>query len=59
MVFFSPRRGSIVAEFKLTFKTSLTANEAMVPLKEGTADGKLGSLNVDPYSLRLKSNNEG
>ena len=55
----SYRKGSIIAEFKLTFKTSLTAKEAMAPLKQEIADGKLGSLEVDPNSLRLKDNNQG
>ncbi|CAH3189886.1 unnamed protein product, partial [Porites lobata] len=36
------RKGSVIAEFKLTFKTSLTTKEAMAPLKQETADGKLG-----------------
>ena len=53
------RKGSIIAEFKLTFKTSLTAKEAMAPLKQEIADGKLGSLEVDPNSLRLKDINQG
>ena len=57
--FFFLRKGSIVAEFKLTFKTSLTAKEAMAPLKQETADGKLGSLEVDSNSLKLKDNNQG
>ena len=58
-LFFFLRKGSIVAEFKLTFKTSLTAKEAMAPLKQETADGKLGSLEVDSNSLKLKDNNHG
>ena len=58
-VFFLIRKGTIVAEFKLTFKTSLTAKEAMAPLKQETADGKLGSLEVDSNSLKLKDNNQG
>ena len=60
-IFFSNsyRKGSIIAEFKLTFKTSLTAKEAMAPLKQEIADGKLGSLEVDPNSLTLKDNNQG
>ena len=49
------RKGSIIAEFKLAFKTSLTAKEAMAPLKQETADGKLGSLEVDSNSLNLKT----
>ena len=31
----------------------------MAPLKEETADGKLGSLEVDSNSLKLKDNNQG
>ena len=58
-VIFFLRKGSIVAEFKLTFKTSLTAKQAMAPLKQETADGKLGSLEVDSNSLKLKDNNQG
>ena len=53
------RKGSVIAEFKLTFKTSLTTKEAMAPLKQETADGKLGSLEVDSNSLKLKDNNQG
>ena len=30
----------------------------MAPLKQETADGKLGSLEVDPDSLKLKDNNQ-
>ena len=58
-VIFFLRKGSIVAEFKLIFKTSLTAKQAMAPLKQETADGKLGSLEVDSNSLKLKDNNQG
>ena len=46
------RKGSIIAEFKLTFKAEVTAEEALAPLKKETADGKLGSLKVDPGSLK-------
>ena len=53
------RKGSIIAEFKVTFKTSLTTEEAKAPLKQETADGKLGSLEVDSNSLKLKDNNQG
>ena len=31
----------------------------MAPLKQETADGKLGSLEVDSNSLKLKDNNQG
>ena len=58
-VIFFIRKGSIVAEFKLTFKMSLTAKEAMAPLKQETADGKLGNLEVDSNSLKLKDNIQG
>lgn len=53
------RKGSIIAEFKLTFKKRLTAKEAILPLKQETADGKLGTLEVDSNSLKLKDNNQG
>ena len=43
----------------MTFKTSLTTEEAKAPLKQETADGKLGSLEVDSNSLKLKDNNQG
>ena len=46
------RRGSIVAEFQLIFKTKVTEEEALVELKRETANGKLGSLAVDPSSLK-------
>ena len=31
----------------------------MAPLRQETADGKLGSLEVDSNSLKLKDNNQG
>ena len=31
----------------------------MAPLRQETADGNLGSLEVDPNSLKLKDNNQG
>ena len=46
------RKGSIIAVFQLTFKAKVTAEEALAPLKKETADGKLGSLKVDPGSLK-------
>lgn len=58
-LFYSFRKGSVVAEFKLTFKTKLKNEEALAPLKEGIKDGKLGSLSVDPKSLEIKNGTEG
>ena len=46
------RKGSIIAEFQLTFRTKVTAKEAMVPLRREIADGKMGSLDVDPSYLK-------
>jgi len=48
----SMREGSIIAVFQLKFKVKVTAEEALAPLKKETADGKLGSLKVDPGSLK-------
>ena len=56
-VFF--RSGSIIADFKLTFKTSVTVKGAIAPLKKATANGKLGSLGVDPNSLKPKISKQG
>ena len=56
-VFFRP--GSVIAEFQLTFKTKVTGEEALAPLKRETAGGKLGSLEVDPNSLKPKSAKQG
>jgi len=50
----SMRPGSIVADFQLTFETKVTLEEALAPLKKETANGKLGSLEVDPNSLKPK-----
>jgi len=55
----SLRPGSIIAEFQLTFKTKVTGEEALAPLKRETAGGKLGSLEVDPNSLKPKSTKQG
>lgn len=51
----SMRRGSIMVEFQLVFRSSITSEEALAPLKKVTADGKLGSLKVDPSSLKQKT----
>lgn len=51
----SMRRGSIMVEFQLMFRSSITSEEALAPLKKVTADGKLGSLKVDPSSLKQKT----
>lgn len=48
-----------MAEFKLTFKRKLGNEEAVAPLKKGIKDGKMGSLSVDPESLKIKEETEG
>ena len=53
------RKGSVVVEFKLKFKGKLKTEEALAPLKEGIKDGRMGSLRVDPESLRVKNGREG
>ena len=53
------RPGSVAVEFKLTFKRELKDEEALAPLKEGIKNGKMGSLTVDPESLKVKKNNKG
>jgi len=55
----SLRKGSVVAQFKLTFRRKLENEEGLAPLKAGIKDGKLGSLSVDPDSLEMKDNTEG
>ncbi|KAJ7351107.1 hypothetical protein OS493_036564 [Desmophyllum pertusum] len=50
--------GSVVVEFKLTFKRKLEDEEALGPLKKYIKDGKMGSLNVDPESLEVKKYSE-
>ncbi|PFX24473.1 hypothetical protein AWC38_SpisGene10897 [Stylophora pistillata] len=52
VVIISMRKGSIIAEFQLKFDKEVTAEEVLAPLKKETADGKLGSLKVDPASLK-------
>lgn len=48
----SMRPGSIIVEFKLTFKTEVITRDAMAPLRRVIATGNLGSLHVDPTSLK-------
>lgn len=43
-----------MVDFQLIFERKLTSKEALAPLKKVTADGKLGSLKVDPSSLKLR-----
>lgn len=47
-----------MVEFKLTFKTKVTVKDALAPLKK-VSSGQLGSLKVDPNSLKLKINSQG
>ena len=53
------RPGSVVAEFQLSFKNNLEDEKALTPLKRAVQDGKLGSLTVDPESLKIKKDVEG
>ena len=48
-----------MAEFKLIFRTELEDEKALVPLKKGVEDGKIGSLSVDPDSLKVMNDIEG
>lgn len=48
-----------MVEFKLTFKTKVTLKDALAPLKKKVSSGQLGSLKVDPNSLKLKINSQG
>ncbi|KAJ7351103.1 hypothetical protein OS493_036559 [Desmophyllum pertusum] len=50
--------GSVVVEFKLTFKRKLGDEKALAPLKHSIKDGKMGSLSVDPESLEVKKYSE-
>ena len=43
-----------MVDFQLIFETKVTSKEALAPLKKVTADGKLGSLRVDPRYLKLR-----
>ncbi|XP_015768009.1 PREDICTED: fibropellin-1-like isoform X3 [Acropora digitifera] len=49
----SMRPGSIIVTFKLTFKTEVIIRDALAPLRRVTVTGNLGSLHVDPTSLKL------
>lgn len=53
------RPGSIVAEFKLLFEQKFSEDKALAPLKKAVANGKLGSLAVDPKSLKILKEEEG
>ena len=53
------RPGSIIADFKLKFNTSVSADDALVPLKKEAAKGKLGILEVEPNSLKLRNTEKG
>ncbi len=44
-----------MVDFQLIFETKPTSEEALAPLKKVTAGGKLGSLKVDPSSLKPKT----
>lgn len=53
------RPGSVMVEFKVVFKTKVEDEDALAPLKKGVKDGKLGSLNVYPESLKIVKVVEG
>ena len=53
------RPGSVVVEFQLVFKTKVQDEEALAPLKKGVKDGKMGSVNVYPESLKIVKEDEG
>ena len=53
------RKGSILVEFKLTFKKKLENSEALTPLKEGIKGGRMGPWSVDPESLKVNEQGEG
>ena len=48
------RPGSVLVKFKLFFKTKVEDNVALAPLKKGVEDGKMGSLNIYPDSLKIE-----
>jgi len=50
-----PDGDAIFVDFQLTFTRKMTVQEALAPLKNKTADGKLGKLSVDPGSLKHKN----
>jgi len=53
------RPGSVKVNFKLFFKTKVEDNVALAPLKKEVEDGKMGSLNVYPDSLKIEQEVEG
>ena len=53
------RSGSVVAQFQLLFKNILEDEKALNPLKKAVEDGYLGSLTVDPESLKIIKDVEG
>ena len=53
------RPGSIIADFQLKFYTSVSADEALAPLKKEAAKGKLGILEMEPNSLKLRNTEKG
>jgi len=55
VIILSFRRGSIVARFKLVFKSHIGEDEASAPLKKEIEDGELGSMKVDADSLKAPS----
>ena len=57
-IFFA-RKGSVLVEFKLTFKKRLENSEALAPLKVGIKGGRMGSWSVDPESLKVNEQGEG
>ena len=57
--YFIFRKGSIIAVFQLTFKAKVSAEETLAPLRKEIEDGKLGSLKVDPGSLKETEAKEG
>ena len=59
MIFLSDRKGSIVVKFKLIFETDVNEQEAKAPLQKAIEDGELGSLKVDPASLKATENEAG
>ena len=59
LVNFFARKGSVLVEFKLTFKKKLENSEALTPLKEGIKGGRMGPWSVDPESLKVNEQGEG
>ena len=59
LVFPLSRPGSVKVEFKLLFKTKVDDEDALAPLKNGVKDGKMGSLDVYPESLKIVKEVEG